>query len=173
MWCRFHARRNQTGKRRCLQVPCAPPPPSSRPKQPARPPPTRVRCASVFLDKNRRYIGESQSQQPAKMTQRTPHPAARRRRARGPRARAAAAPCPRRASSSSSSSSPPSRCCRHCSTCPSRQSQAVPPHPPPQHAVQHQLIRGREVPGRQPARPFPSSIFRDKNRRDIGKSQSM
>jgi hypothetical protein len=29
------------------------------------------------------------------------------------------------------------------------------------------------LPPLQPARPFPSAIFRDKNRRDIGKSQSI
>eukprot|EP01047_Picozoa_sp_COSAG01_P041538 COSAG01_NODE_3570_length_5924_cov_4.911588_4_plen_247_part_00 len=34
---------------------------------------TRVRCVSIFLDKNRRYIGKSQSKQPLKRTQRTPH----------------------------------------------------------------------------------------------------
>jgi hypothetical protein len=37
------------------------------------PPPTRVRCASIFLDKHRRYIGKSQSERPPKRTQRTPH----------------------------------------------------------------------------------------------------
>jgi hypothetical protein len=35
---------------------------------------TRVRCASIFLDKHGRYIGTSQSQRPPKRTQRTPHP---------------------------------------------------------------------------------------------------
>jgi hypothetical protein len=34
---------------------------------------TRVRCVSIFLDKNRRYIGKSQSKWPPKRTQRTPH----------------------------------------------------------------------------------------------------
>jgi hypothetical protein len=37
-------------------------------------PPTRVRCVSIFLDKNRRYIGKSQSKRPPQRTQRTPHP---------------------------------------------------------------------------------------------------
>jgi hypothetical protein len=36
--------------------------------------PTRVRCVSIFLDKNRRDIGKSQSKRPPKRTQRTPHP---------------------------------------------------------------------------------------------------
>jgi hypothetical protein len=35
---------------------------------------TRVRCVSVFLDQNRRYIGKSQSERPPNRTQRTPHP---------------------------------------------------------------------------------------------------
>jgi hypothetical protein len=39
----------------------------------ARPLSTRVRCVSIFLDKNRRYIGKSQSERPPKRTQRTPH----------------------------------------------------------------------------------------------------
>jgi hypothetical protein len=39
-----------------------------------RPPATRVRCVSMFLDKNRRYIGKSQSKRPPKRTQRTPDP---------------------------------------------------------------------------------------------------
>jgi hypothetical protein len=30
-------------------------------------------CVSIFLDKNRRYIGKSQSKRPLKRTQRTPH----------------------------------------------------------------------------------------------------
>jgi hypothetical protein len=35
---------------------------------------TRVRCVSLFLDnKNRRYIGKSQSKRPPERTQRTPH----------------------------------------------------------------------------------------------------
>jgi hypothetical protein len=34
---------------------------------------TRVRSVSMFLDKNRRYIGKSQSKRPPKRTQRTPH----------------------------------------------------------------------------------------------------
>jgi hypothetical protein len=33
----------------------------------------RVRCVSIFLDKNRRYIGKSQPKRPPKRTQRTPH----------------------------------------------------------------------------------------------------
>jgi hypothetical protein len=48
--------------------------------------PTRVRCVSILLDKNRRYIGKSQSKRPPKRTQRTPHlrpgPCARRAAAR-------------------------------------------------------------------------------------------
>jgi hypothetical protein len=36
-------------------------------------PTTHVRCVSIFLDKNRRYIGTSQSKRPPKRTQRTPH----------------------------------------------------------------------------------------------------
>jgi hypothetical protein len=35
--------------------------------------PTRGRCVSIFLDKNRRYIGKSQSKRPPERTQRTPH----------------------------------------------------------------------------------------------------
>ena len=34
---------------------------------------TRVRCVSIFLDQNRRYIGKSQSKRPPKRTKRTPH----------------------------------------------------------------------------------------------------
>eukprot|EP01047_Picozoa_sp_COSAG01_P048716 COSAG01_NODE_4768_length_4754_cov_24.235661_4_plen_141_part_00 len=34
---------------------------------------TRVRCISIFLDKNRRYMGNSQPKQPPKRTQRTPY----------------------------------------------------------------------------------------------------
>eukprot|EP01047_Picozoa_sp_COSAG01_P033308 COSAG01_NODE_2445_length_7675_cov_30.173036_6_plen_214_part_00 len=34
---------------------------------------TRVRCVSIFLDKNRRYIGKSQSKRKPKRTQQTPH----------------------------------------------------------------------------------------------------
>jgi hypothetical protein len=34
---------------------------------------TRGHCVSIFLDKNRRYIGKSQSKRPPKRTQRTPH----------------------------------------------------------------------------------------------------
>jgi hypothetical protein len=33
----------------------------------------RVRCVSIFRDKNRRYIGKSQPKRPPKRTQRTPH----------------------------------------------------------------------------------------------------
>jgi hypothetical protein len=33
----------------------------------------RGRCVSVFIDKNRRYIGKSQSKRPPKRTQRQPH----------------------------------------------------------------------------------------------------
>jgi hypothetical protein len=52
----------------------APPPSAPRPAAvPAAPCPTRVRCVSVFLDKNRRYIGKSQSKRPPTRTQRTPH----------------------------------------------------------------------------------------------------
>jgi hypothetical protein len=36
-------------------------------KTTSRKQPTRVRCVSIFLDKNRRYIGKSQSEQPSKM----------------------------------------------------------------------------------------------------------
>jgi hypothetical protein len=43
------------------------------PAAPAPLPPTRVRCVSRFLDKNRRYIGTSQSKWPPKRTQRTLH----------------------------------------------------------------------------------------------------
>jgi hypothetical protein len=41
--------------------------------QPAARASTRVRCVSVNRDKNRRYIGQSQSKRPPKRTQRTPH----------------------------------------------------------------------------------------------------
>eukprot|EP01047_Picozoa_sp_COSAG01_P082855 COSAG01_NODE_17095_length_1179_cov_1.221296_2_plen_169_part_00 len=37
------------------------------------PPSDRVRCVLIFLDKNRRCIGKSQSKRPPKRTQRTPH----------------------------------------------------------------------------------------------------
>ena len=37
--------------------------------------PTRVRCVSIFLDKNRRYIGTSQPKRPPERKQRTPHQA--------------------------------------------------------------------------------------------------
>jgi hypothetical protein len=57
--------------------------------------PTRRRCVSIFLDKNRRYTGKSQSKQPPKRTQRTPHRAAS---GRPPRARAGP-PAPARAGS--------------------------------------------------------------------------
>jgi hypothetical protein len=33
----------------------------------------RGRCVSIFLDKNRRYIGKYQSKLPPKRTQRPPH----------------------------------------------------------------------------------------------------
>eukprot|EP01047_Picozoa_sp_COSAG01_P031639 COSAG01_NODE_2253_length_8073_cov_14.930524_5_plen_188_part_00 len=36
-------------------------------------PSTRVRCVSIFLDGNRRYIGKSQTKRPPKRTRRTPH----------------------------------------------------------------------------------------------------
>jgi hypothetical protein len=42
-------------------------------KTTSRKQPTRVRCVSIFLDKNRRYIGKSQSERPPERTQRTPH----------------------------------------------------------------------------------------------------
>eukprot|EP01047_Picozoa_sp_COSAG01_P033404 COSAG01_NODE_2456_length_7666_cov_451.127660_4_plen_197_part_00 len=45
----------------------------SRPSHQRLAPPTRVRCVSTFLDKNRRYIGKSQPQRPPERTQRTPH----------------------------------------------------------------------------------------------------
>jgi hypothetical protein len=55
----------------------APRPPARRPPwpspSPARRVSTRVRCVSIFLDKNRRYIGKYQSKRPPKRTQRTPH----------------------------------------------------------------------------------------------------
>jgi hypothetical protein len=35
--------------------------------------PTRARCVSIFLDKNRRHIGKSQPKRPPQRTQRTPH----------------------------------------------------------------------------------------------------
>ena len=37
--------------------------------------PGRGRCVSMFLDKNKRYIGKSQLRRPHKRTQRPPHPA--------------------------------------------------------------------------------------------------
>jgi hypothetical protein len=52
---------------------------------------TRVRCVSIFLDKNRRYIGKSQSKRPPKRTQRTPHQPAPATRAPDRGARSAAA----------------------------------------------------------------------------------
>eukprot|EP01047_Picozoa_sp_COSAG01_P108796 COSAG01_NODE_37702_length_500_cov_0.411471_1_plen_99_part_10 len=36
-------------------------------------PPGRGRCVSMFLDRNRRHIGESQPERPPKQTQRPPH----------------------------------------------------------------------------------------------------
>jgi hypothetical protein len=39
-------------------------------------PPGRGRCVSIFLDKNRRYIGKPQSKWPPERTPRPPHPAA-------------------------------------------------------------------------------------------------
>jgi hypothetical protein len=39
----------------------------------AAPPPGRRRCVSIFLDKNRRRMGKSQSKRPPKSTQRPPH----------------------------------------------------------------------------------------------------
>eukprot|EP01047_Picozoa_sp_COSAG01_P055046 COSAG01_NODE_6086_length_3861_cov_91.695906_4_plen_223_part_00 len=56
--------------------------------------PTRVRCVSTFLDKNRRHIGKYQSKRKPKRTQRTPHLPAPRRRSTAP----AAPECRRRGS---------------------------------------------------------------------------
>jgi hypothetical protein len=42
------------------------------PPRPRSCPPTRVRCVSICLDKNRRDIGKSQSKRPSERTQRTP-----------------------------------------------------------------------------------------------------
>eukprot|EP01047_Picozoa_sp_COSAG01_P024983 COSAG01_NODE_1561_length_9917_cov_5.742514_12_plen_175_part_00 len=44
---------------------------------------------------------------------------------------------------------------------------------PPSEVGPRLRLSWRDLHGHAPARPFPSSIFRDKNRRDIGKSQSM
>jgi hypothetical protein len=46
--------------------------PPPRPTPPAAPP-GPGRCVPIFLDKNRRYIGKSQSKRPPKTTQRPPH----------------------------------------------------------------------------------------------------
>jgi hypothetical protein len=46
---------------------------------PRQPPPTRGRCVSIFLGKNRRCIGKSQPKRPSQRTQRTPHRAQRAR----------------------------------------------------------------------------------------------
>jgi hypothetical protein len=60
----------------------------------AAPRPTRVRCVSILLDKNRRYIGKSQSKRPPKRTQRTPHRACASWLASEPLSRCPASPGP-------------------------------------------------------------------------------
>eukprot|EP01047_Picozoa_sp_COSAG01_P040151 COSAG01_NODE_3361_length_6199_cov_4.450492_9_plen_244_part_00 len=52
----------------------APAPPPGKQGAAAGPCPTRVRCVSIFFDKNRFYIGKTQSKRPPERTQRTPHP---------------------------------------------------------------------------------------------------
>jgi hypothetical protein len=54
-------------------------PRGQRPAGAAPRPSTRVRCVLIFLDKNRRYIGKSQSKRPPIRTQRAPHQLADRR----------------------------------------------------------------------------------------------
>jgi hypothetical protein len=63
----------------------------------------RVRCVSIFRDKNRHYIGKSQSKWPPKGTQRTPHPGAAKPSSRSSRAKRPS-PLPGRATSAAVSS---------------------------------------------------------------------
>ena len=51
----------------------------------------RGRCVSIFLDRNRRYVGKSQPKRPPKRTQRPPH-----LRARSRSASRSSATCPRK-----------------------------------------------------------------------------
>eukprot|EP01047_Picozoa_sp_COSAG01_P010244 COSAG01_NODE_431_length_17124_cov_26.577386_7_plen_233_part_00 len=64
-------------RRRCSASCVATPPPPPACAAPAPPrwadDAGRGRCVSIFLDKNRRYIGKSQSKRPPKRTQRPPH----------------------------------------------------------------------------------------------------
>jgi hypothetical protein len=85
-----------TSARAWLEVAVCDSVPAGRPAAGVHSTATRDRCVSIILDKNRRYIGKSQSKRPPKRTQRTPHPpgspAASSRPVRGGTP-AAAAPC--------------------------------------------------------------------------------
>jgi hypothetical protein len=106
--------------------------------------PGRGRYVSMFLDKNRRYTGESQSKQPPKRTQRPPHPPhpwAGRRSAPAQRAepRPRSGACPRGAPACAAASRAPRRT-RHSGAAPAPA--RVPPPPPPSR-VHHHLSRRR------------------------------